>query len=133
MPPAHAAFLCSSNNDRDFIVKARRNANNSHTSHTHAQALGQDVRLDGRAPMAKRPLHVQVCHRRGHSGAPRCPQVATDDQSAAVRLGATYVQCSIHAELTAPRKQRGNEGTVHFAVDLGPSAAYDTRQVRCTM
>lgn len=47
-----------------------------------------------------------------------------------MRLGKTYVQCSIHAALTPPRKQRGNEGTIHFAVDLGPAAAYDSRQVR---
>lgn len=46
-----------------------------------------------------------------------------------MRLGDTYVQCSIHAAITVPRKQRGNEGTIHFSVDLGPAAAYDARQV----
>lgn len=83
---------------------------------------------NGQAPPARRG--TQTTPAPTTAGTPCTTQVATDDQSAAVRLGETYVQCSIHAALTAPRKQRGNEGTIHFAVDLGPAAAYDTRQVR---
>lgn len=61
MPPANTAFL--SNNDREFIVKARCSVMLERliiTHHPHVQALAQDVRLDGRAPMAKRPLHIDV-------------------------------------------------------------------------
>ncbi len=45
-----------------------------------------------------------------------------------MRVGNTVVMCSVHATLAPPRKQRGNEGTIHFSVDLGPQAAYDSRQ-----
>lgn len=100
------------------------------------QALAQDVRLDGRTPFAKRAVHIEACSMH-HSAQFNSllnilfhphTQIAHDDQSATVRMGNTMVQCSIHATLVAPRKARGNEGTIHFNVDLGPAAAYDGRQ-----
>jgi len=72
------------------------------------EALASGVRVDGRPPLASRPLRVQLD--------PLLPGRAE------CQLGATRALAMASAELRAPFPDRPSEGVVRLSVDLGPVA-----------